>query len=87
MILVADNIEYSSDTYIMFLYKEIQENPPQLGIGFNAGDGIHGFGLLQQYPLNSALHLHSTSNVGVPGAFYFRVDQDSVMLPPTVMGM
>ena len=36
--------------------------------GFNAGDGIRSSGI-------------GSPNVGIPGAYYFRVDQESIILP------
>lgn len=50
-------------------------------VGFNAGDGALGFNLLEEISAISPLDnptpfdLTELSNVGIPGAFYFRVDE------------
>ena len=64
----------------MFLYHDIQWGEDTSTIGFNAGDGIRSFTLSDRHTA-SDLNLDSSSNVGIPGAFFFRVDQDEVILP------
>jgi len=61
----------------MFLYRDIQWGDSGTSIGFNAGDGVRGFNL----DFSSVFELVSSSNVGIPGTFIFRVDQNSI-LPP-----
>ena len=68
-------------TYVLFLYGDIQWSDPVIGVGFNAGDMIRGFNLFD--PGFDTFNLLITSNVGIPGAYYFRVDQDDVSEPPS----
>ena len=65
----------------MFLYHEIQWGEDTSTIGFNAGDGIRSFTLSDRNTANNDTNLDSSSNVGIPGAYFFRVDQDEVILP------
>ena len=66
----------------MFLYHSIQWGEETATIGFNAGDGIRHFTLSDRFTsTESTLDLETSSNVGIPGAFIFRVDQDEVMAP------
>ena len=69
-----------SATYVMFLYEDIQWATVNTSIGFNAGDGIHGYNLNISLELEDLLDLESRSNVGpdYPGVFLFRVDQNAV---------
>jgi hypothetical protein len=55
----------------MFLYEDIQWGDSDTSIGFNAGDGERFFTLMTA----GVLDLESSSNVGIPGTFLFRVDQ------------
>ena len=71
----------SSSTYVLFLYEDINWGDSGTSIGFNAGDQMRGFNLTEASTTESILNLESTSNVRIPGAYYFRVDQSSVMLP------
>lgn len=68
-------------TYVLYLYEDINWGDGDTSIGFNAGDGTRAFNLPEAANTQSILNLESTSNVGIPGAYYFRVDQDSVILP------
>ena len=70
-----------SRTYVMFLYHDIEWGVNEATIGFNAGDGIRSFTLSDRTTNNSDLNLSSSSNVGIPGAYFFRVDQDEIILP------
>jgi hypothetical protein len=63
-------------TFVMFLYEDIQWGDSDTSIGFNAGDGERFFTLMTA----GVLDLESSSNVGIPGTFLFRVDQ-SVEVP------
>jgi len=65
-----------SATYAAFLYRDIQWGDEDVITGFNAGDGLRSF-MLHMPPRE----LVSSSNVGTPGAFIFRVDQESIQLP------
>lgn len=65
--------------YVLFLYGDIQwDREGRVAIGFDSGDFGRGFNLPES---ESPLNLESTSNVGLPGAYYFRVDQDNITLP------
>lgn len=72
-----------SRTYVLFIYEDIQW--PSFGslstvtIGFNAGDGTRSYTLPESFSSNDILNLESTSNVGRPGTYIFRVDQDSAL--------
>ena len=68
-------------TYAMFLYRDIQWGDSDTSVGFNAGDGIRGFNLPESLTVEGILNLESATNVGIPGAFYFRVDQQIIMPP------
>ena len=65
-----------SQTYVLFLYRDIQWGRGATSIGFNAGDGVRGFNLFESFSNDeSVLNLESTSNVELPGVYMFRVDQ------------
>ena len=68
-------------TFIGFLYEDIQWTANTV-IGFNAGDGVRSFTLPESLTTAGILNLESTSNVGIPGVYLFRVDQNEVMQPP-----
>ena len=67
----------------MFLYHDIQWGEEITTIGFYSGDGFtsDSFTLSDPTTYTSDLNLDSSSNVGIPGAYFFRVDQDEVILP------
>ena len=70
----------------MFLYHDIQWGEDTSTIGFYAGDGIRSFTLSDRNTTNNdPFNLSSSSNVEIPveipGAYFFRVDQDEVILP------
>ena len=69
-----------NQTYVLFLYKALLDQELRKDntvIGFNAGDGVRSF------TLTASIHsIITTSNIGVPGVYIFRVDQESVMQPP-----
>ena len=49
-------------------------------VGFNAGDGVRFFSINDsQTP--AIVNIETTSNVGVPGLWMFRVDQNSIATP------
>ena len=70
---------------MLFLYEDIEaENILGTTIGFNAGDGARFFTLPESLFEVDVLNLESTSNVGIPGTYIFRVDQSEVILPPGI---
>ena len=55
-------------------------------IGFNAGDGIRHFTLSDRFTsTESTLDLETSSNVGIPGVYIFRVDQEEIMVPRGIL--
>ena len=68
-------------TYVMFHYGDIQWSRDPTTIGFTAGEGRPSFNLPQSFTDQTLEDLGSNSNVGTPGAYYFRLDQDTVILP------
>ena len=72
----------------MFLYHSIQWNEESATIGFNAGDGIRHFTLSDRFTsTESTLDLETSSNVGIPGAYFFRVDQEEIIVPIGILAM
>ena len=65
-----------NQTFVMFLYEDIQWGSAQTTIGFNAGDRSQSITLPESLTTESILNLENTSNVGVPGVYIFRVDQN-----------
>ena len=59
----------------MFLYHDIQWSSDTT-IGFNAGDRVNSFTVPESLTADGVLNLDSTSNVGIPGMYIYRVDQD-----------
>lgn len=70
-----------SKTFILFIYQDMQWSSSRTTIGFNAGDGNRSYTLPGSSNAEYVLNLENTSNVGVPGVYIFRVDQDSVVEP------
>ena len=70
MVIATDG----SETYVLFLYRDVQWSRTVTSIGFNAGDGVRGFNLPRPSGDSNFLNIESTSNVGIPGSYYFRVD-------------
>ena len=68
----------------MFIYDQIQvaDMPPGTfaQVGLNAGDGIN-FATVPGSGTADIINITTTSNIGVPGVYMFRVDQQSVILP------
>ena len=70
-------------TFIIYLYADNLIQWSQSGralAGYNAGDGIASYtipGSLTEEIIN----IDSTTNVGVPGMWVFRVDQEQLILP------
>lgn len=72
-------------TFVLFLYGDIQWSHGSYyygiaRIGFDSGTGI-GYNLPQAINEDRILDLENLSNIGRPGIFAFRVDQESVILP------
>ena len=70
-----------SETYVLFLYRDVQRSRARTNIGFNAGDGIRGFNLPRPFGRSDYQDITNSSNVGIPGSYYFRVDQDILRQP------
>ena len=66
-----------SSTYVLFLYEDIQWGDTSTSIGFNAGDNLRFFNLDTSTIPGGILNIENSSNVGVPGRYIFRVDQNS----------
>ena len=47
-------------------------------IGFNSGDGTRFFSLSESSIDGGFLNLESSSNIGIPGVFVYRVDQSEL---------
>ena len=62
----------------MFLYHDIQWSS-NTTIGFNAGDGVNSYIVPESLTADGVLNLGNTSNVGIPGMYIYRVDQDPCM--------
>ena len=63
-------------TYVMFLYGDIQWGAGRTTIGFNAGDNLRFINLPEA---SDVFSLVDSSNVGIPGTFIFRVDQNQTL--------
>ena len=59
----------------MFLYEDIQWGDADTTVGFNAGDQFQFITIPESFATEGILNLESTSNVGIPGVYIFRVDQ------------
>ena len=67
----------------MFLYQDIQWSTDfSTIVGLDSGDTINGYSLPESLNATLLRGLGETSNVGVPGEYYFRIDQEEVILPP-----
>ena len=64
-------------TYVMFLYEDIEWGSNQTTIGFNAGDRFQSITLPESLTTEGVLNLENTTNVGIPGVYIFRVDQNT----------
>ena len=72
-------------TYVLFLYGDIQWSKggyynETARIGF---DSRTSYDLPQADSDDTILDLENMSNIGRPGIFAFRVDQEAVILPPS----
>ena len=70
-----------TETYALFLYRDVQWSRPDTNIGFNAGDGRRGFNLPRPAGSTDFIDIESTSNVDRPGSYYFRVDTNRIREP------
>ena len=64
-----------NQTFVMFLYEDIQWASLITTIGFNAGDRSQSITLPEFLTTEGILNLENTTNVGIPGVYIFRVDQ------------
>ena len=67
-------------SYILFIYREIRWGRDIATAGFNAGDGLRYYALIQPQ-VKSNVTLERDSNIDVPGVYAFRVDPDDTYLP------
>ena len=72
MVIATDG----SETYVLFLYRDVQWGESDTSIGFNAGDGVRGFNLPRPSGSSTFLGIESSSNANIPGSYYFRVDDN-----------
>jgi hypothetical protein len=73
-----------SKTFVLFLYQDIQwQLNGYTAIGFSAVDRTRFFNLPESIDFSKRLQLESLSNVGRPGTFIFRVDQNVTIEPPS----
>ena len=63
-------------TFVLFLYGDIQWTSGFTNIGFNSRSSDSFYNLP-----DSAIDLETLSNIGSPGVFVFRVDQETIQLP------
>ena len=65
---------------MIFLYHDIQWSSGPI-IGFNALNGVNSFTYTvpESLTADGVLNLDNTSNVGIPGIYIYRVDQDPCM--------
>ncbi len=65
-------------TFVFLIYGDIQlvRRASDITIGFNAGDQTHSYTLPELSSVSSLQNLESTSNVGRPGTYIFRVDEN-----------
>ena len=78
VVLATDGIM----TFVEFRYEDIQWTIGQTTIGFNAGDDTRSFTVPESLTIEGLLDLESRSNIGIPGVFIYRVDQDQIITPP-----
>jgi hypothetical protein len=71
-------------TFVLFLYQDIQwQHNGYTAIGFSAGDRMRFFNLPESIDFSKRLQLENLSNVDRRGTFIFRVDQDTIIEPPS----
>ena len=72
-----------SQTYVIYLYADNLIQWSQEGralAGYNAGDGIIAYAVPGSLSLDM-LKIASTTNVGEPGLWVFRVDREQLIVP------
>ena len=72
LVLITDG----NATFALFLYGDIQWTSAFTSIGFNSRNTNSYYNLP-----DSAIDLETLSNIGSPGVFVFRVDQETIQLP------
>lgn len=81
--MITDNIH----SFAIFLYADIQwshstEEPiMHAQAGFDAGDGVRHF-TINGSRTSSIVDIETTSNIGVPGKYVFRVDDTTIDATP-----
>lgn len=70
-----------NQTYVLYLYQDIQWGNERTTVGFNSGDPTRFYNLPESLFGDLVLNLESLSNIGRPGIFAFRVDQEEIILP------
>ena len=75
LVLASDG----SITYVIFIYGDIQWGTRRTTVGFNGGSRLRSYNLPESFSTAAVLNLESTSNVGRPGVYIFRVDQPSIV--------
>ena len=73
MVLVTDG----DRSFVLFSYGNIQWSDGA-NVGFNSGNRSF---MLPEALTSAIVDIETTSNVGVPGLYIYRVDQDSIMEP------
>ena len=68
---------------MLFLYHSIQWGESDATVGFNAGDRERSFTLTDRF--TASIDFDSSSNVGIPGLYIFRVDQDEIIVPQGIL--
>ena len=68
-------------SYVLFLYRDVQWSRAQTNIGFNAGDAIRSFTVPEPSSGDFYFNIERDSNIGIPGSFFFRVDQEFIVEP------
>ena len=83
-ILITDG----THSFVIFLYADdlIQWSLGNISTvdaqaGFNAGDGMRHF-TVEGSQTPAIVNIETTSNIGVPGKYLFRVDDTTVATPP-----
>ena len=65
-------------SFVFFIYTDVQWG--EATIGFDAGDGMRGFNLLDS-PNEDVREVEESNNIGVAGVYAFRVDLPEIVGP------
>ena len=68
----------------MFLYHSMQWGEANATVGFNFGDRERSFTLSDRFTSSIDrifIDFDASSNVGIPGAYIFQIDQDEIIQP------